>query len=374
MSSRTNSAPGFERFQPADSGVAIQFADDARERMLSEVMTGFGAVPRRGAEVGGILLGHTEDGTVWVEDVVLTACEYRRGPSFLLSEQDRQNLEKLVLDLRSTGGEKYPVGIFRSNTRDHDTVSDEDRDLFGAFFAPPEGVFMLIRPFATKPPIVSFLTYQEGRLPDSAETFLFERASAGGGRRRNSGPPATVRPPAQIRRREPATADWLTESEEGPGATPIVSAAGEEEPDYRDEYPRTAATRPTRRTWMLAPLSFIFLLLGVLLGFQSALTFYPKPKAADASALTAGLTAARKGENLHIRWNREALAITSAQGGTLEIEDGANRKSVELDASALQNGSVIYPPASDHVTLRLDITVSSGARLVETLSWSKTRE
>mgnify|MGYP003380347882 CR=1 FL=1 len=45
-------------------------------------MTGFGAVPRRGAEVGGILLGRweMETDTIWVDDVVLAQCEHRRGP------------------------------------------------------------------------------------------------------------------------------------------------------------------------------------------------------------------------------------------------------------------------------------------------------
>jgi hypothetical protein len=367
MPAKANSAPGYELFQPQDTDIAIQFADAARERVLSEVMTGFGAVPRRGAEVGGILLGRREADAIWVEDAVLTPCEHRRGPSFLLSERDRQNLENLMRDLRASGGETYPVGMFRSNTREPDAVSDEDREVFRAFFPPPEGLFMLIRPYATKPSTVSFLLYRAGALPDSSETLTLQRPGGESpGRRRPLGVPPVAPDRADYARPEqvlpPATA--------GPAATTAVAAAPDalnENPSYGDEYLSAAPSGTRRRNWMLVPLSFIFLLLGVLLGFQSALTFYPQPKPADATAFTAGLTAARKGENLHIRWNREALAITSARGGTLEIEDGAYRRSVELDASALKNGSVIYPPVSDRVTLRFDIAVNSGTRLIETL-------
>jgi hypothetical protein len=374
MQPKKQTVHGYERFQPKGTEITIQFSDHAREHMLNEVMTGFGAVPRRGAEVGGILLGRTDGETIWVEDVAPVACEHRRGPSFLLSEQDRANLDQMVRELSTLSDDKRPIGLYRSNTRDLDTITDEDREVFEAFFPPAGGLFAMVRPFATKPSRISFFGYQEGRLPDESEMFLLTRAQSA------AGVPSRYRAPGSAPERHSAPERFSRPPEPEQWAPPAAAAAAapaqdrvefDSAPVFPAEYEQPIAETPRRRTWMLVPLSFIFLLLGVLLGFQSALTFYPKPKAVDASALSAGLTAARKGDNLHIRWNREALAITAAQSGILEIEDGANKKTVELDASALQNGSVIYPPVSEHVTLRFDIVVNSGTRLIETLSWSK---
>src|SRR2546423_15153141 len=44
---------------PAGDGPAIHLSLDVVDHMLQDVMRGFGAVPKRGAEVGGILLGRT---------------------------------------------------------------------------------------------------------------------------------------------------------------------------------------------------------------------------------------------------------------------------------------------------------------------------
>jgi hypothetical protein len=377
MQPKTQTVQGYERFQPSGTEISIQFSDHAREHMLNEVMTGFGAVPRRGAEVGGVLLGRKDGDTIWIEDVAQVGCEHRRGPSFLLSEQDRANLDQVVRELRTLSDDKRPVGLFRSNTRDLDTITEEDREVFAAFFPPPDGLFVMVRPFATKPSRIAFLGYQDGRLPDESEMFSLAKpqSAAGAPSRYRSAPPPPPRDSAPERFPPPPDTDPWIQPATSAAAAPAARVEFDNTPIYGAEYDHSEPVEsPRRRTWMLAPLSFIFLLLGVLLGFQSALTLYPKPKAVDASALSAGLTAARKGDNLHIRWNRESLAITSAQSGVLEIEDGPNRKMVELDSSALQNGSVIYPPVSERVTLRLDIVVNSGTRVVETLSWSKSPE
>src|SRR5215831_5718201 len=60
--------------------------------LFSDVMSAFGAVPKRGAETGGILLGRVEASVaatiVRVEAFEAVPCSYRHGPSYLLSESD----------------------------------------------------------------------------------------------------------------------------------------------------------------------------------------------------------------------------------------------------------------------------------------------
>ena len=84
-----------------------------------------------------------------------------------------------------------------------------------------------------------------------------------------------------------------------------------------------------------------------------------------------GLNATLKNDNLYIQWNRDSPAIKTAQRGQLEIDDGKYHKSVELDANSLQTGSVVYPPVSDNITLRFQVTVKGTTVVAETLDWSK---
>ena len=77
--------------------------------------------------------------------------------------------------------------------------------------------------------------------------------------------------------------------------------------------PLVPPARP-RTGWFWIPLSFIFLLLGVVMGFQIALTYrnqQPRSTAADPYALE--LTVVQFGENLHLKWNTEAAAFSTAR-------------------------------------------------------------
>ena len=54
-----------------DKKISIQLHYDVIDRMSPDILRGLGALKRRGAEVGGILLGDSEDGavrTVTIED------------------------------------------------------------------------------------------------------------------------------------------------------------------------------------------------------------------------------------------------------------------------------------------------------------------
>ncbi len=376
---------GYYTCQPAGAKRAIHLSFDAIDGILAEVLTGFGAIPRRGAEVGGLLLGRSDAGNIWIDGFVMAACEHRRGPSFLLSDQDREALAQSFHS--AAASEQVPVGMFRSNTRDGDAIADEDRTLFHEYFPSPEGAFLLIRPYASKTSTAYFLTYQNGELPDSGpDTFPFLRRELEGGaapRRRSLG---------ERRPRSSEDPESAPSSAARTGLAPeTVAVAAPPEPVTIEAFRQELEPAPTlpeavfsthefeesqyqrRRGWIWIPLSFIFLLLGVLLGFQAALTFAPRQTAVDATAFSLGLSATSKGENVHIKWNRESPAIHAAQHGTLEITDGKYAKTVDLDSGALQTGSVMYPPISDSLSLKLRLTIKGSTMVSETLDWSKTQ-
>src|SRR5579884_3052114 len=85
--------------------ITVHLSLDVVDRLLQDVMRGFGAVPRRGAEVGGILLGSFVKGQpsiVRIDDYELVPIEYKRGPSYLLSLDDENSFGKALERLRGT--------------------------------------------------------------------------------------------------------------------------------------------------------------------------------------------------------------------------------------------------------------------------------
>jgi hypothetical protein len=84
-----------------------------------------------------------------------------------------------------------------------------------------------------------------------------------------------------------------------------------------------------------------------------------------------GLTVARDGDNLSVRWDRQAAAVRAATQGLLMINDGTNSRPVSLTSDQLQTGSVVYPHKTGEVKFRLELTLRSRAVLVERLDWKE---
>jgi TonB family protein len=71
------------------------------------------------------------------------------------------------------------------------------------------------------------------------------------------------------------------------------------------------------------------------------------------SSTLLGLRVDRRTKDWRLRWNRNAAV--NATRGRLTITDGATHKQLDLDINELQNGSIIYTPATGDVVLRLEI-------------------
>lgn len=134
----------------------------------------------------------------------------------------------------------------------------------------------------------------------------------------------------------------------------------------------TAAPRSLslRTNWLWLPLSFIFLLVGTILGFhvalsvRSELTSGPRE---DPYALN--LTASASAGSVHLQWDRQAPAVRQARRGLLWIRDGDSEKSVDLDLGHLRYGSVIYRKQSDKVKFRLDIFLRDHQAVSESIEY-----
>ncbi|MBY0507679.1 MAG: hypothetical protein K2X03_27440 [Bryobacteraceae bacterium] len=377
---------------PEGKGVQVRLEFDVIDRLSAEVMRGFGSVPKRGAEVGGILLGEvvTESPLlVHIRDFSIVSCDYRRGPSFQLTEADtRLFAETVEKATQSNARDLRPVGYFRSHTRDGMGLTDEDLQLFSNYFPDPTGMVLLIRPFATKVSQAGFFFEEKGQIRSDAPylTFPFRRRELGGGSVGDSPraadlalpelpeEPAATKAPIPIRESRPAdlapmAKAILPPSHLPPSQTetrPLFGAQTEVAPVYTPSSltPRdtsteltysTEASQKIKKSWVWLPLSSIFLLLGVLVGFLIAVNIRKPNTAVPLTAYGLSLAVRQEADSIHVTWDRGAIPVAIATRGILHIQDGEFYKAVELKPADLQTGSVIIRNARANVTLRLEV-------------------
>jgi len=419
MAAQTQDASDYYVWQTPGKTDSIQLHLDVLDRLGGEVMRGFGAVPKRGAEVGGVLIGtveHARDGepaVVRIEDFEPVECEYRRGPSYLFTEDEKGVFEEAVQRWQPDESRTaYAVGFYRSQTRDGLSLAPEDVELLDEFFPGDDGVALLIKPYGTKVSEAGFFVREDGKFPDTSPLeFPFRRyeltgeappprrslmeprqrggtdprQSAGTEPRQSAGtePRQRGRPLRAITRTD---ADSLTESggDDAETANYGDDADGAYEPPS-DDAPRMRALRgpaagsayavtlPSRSrfsssVWL--PLSFVFLLFGVALGMMISLARAPKTAGGDAQGFSLGLAISKSGQNLSVKWDSQSPAVRAAQQGFIEIQDGNNAPiSKELDPAQLQNGGMIYTSSSNAVKFRLTVNPRAQLRIEETVEW-----
>ena len=164
MDPSIQAAPGYYVWELPEKPVVVHLNLGIIDRLSAEIMRGFGAVPKRGAEVGGLLLGRIEEGEqtiVRVEDFESIACDYKRGPSYLFTADDGAAFDDACVHSTSA------VGYFRSHTREGMSLGPEDIALMEHYFPLSSHMALLVKPFATKVSIASFFFREDGLFPSA---------------------------------------------------------------------------------------------------------------------------------------------------------------------------------------------------------------
>ena len=360
MEASTQGVPGYFVWQVPGKPAVVELSVGVVDRMGADIMRGFGLVPKRGAEVGGILIGTVKSDTIRIEDFEPVPCTYARGPSYLLTDAEREAFEE-ACQRRGTEA----VGYYRSHTRDGFALQPEDLHLLERHFR----LALLVRPFATKSSVAGFFVRENGVFPETTPLeFPFRRWEMTG-----EEPPR--RAPMQDRKhkeREPEapvssvpTGEKVVPPPESAVAQPYYRIFSMEPTVPPKELPEPPGPKSRTGMWLVA--CFVFLVLGVLLGYEAMRITAPQRGVSDFAL---SLAAERTGENLTVRWNPSARAILSANNAVLEIDDGGETKHVELDRASLSNGSMLYHNASDKIRFRLVVNLSSGLSVTEALEWA----
>jgi hypothetical protein len=427
-------ASGTEReyyvWQPAGKPYTVEIAFDVIDGMNVEVMRGFGAVRRRGAEVGGLLVGRIEPTAdhvlVVVEDFEPIPCEYAFGPSYILSPNDTQGLRKGLAQFDpSSGGELYTVGFYRSHTRDGLSLDDQDLKFFREYFTDPLHVMLLVKPFATKAGQAGIFIQENGILKTSSSylEFPFRRRELIGepedqrdprdareakdpmpayeapmprpDRRRPESPapspsPAPTPPePSYQFQREPAPAAAIVSAPIpiGPKLIPFTIPESEPmapllPPDLRLEREPIEEIRPMfggyqqqqpsrwkgKLGWIV--FSIMLVVFGAAVGYQYAPSWLPtRAVSSSADPYALKLNVQRNDDNLLVKWDRESLAVKQGWRGLLTITEGQDSKAVQMDSAQLQNGMVLYRHVAPEVRFKLEVFLKEERAVVETFVW-----
>lgn len=371
----------FYTWQPPQKPVTIRLHFDVVDRMLLEVMKGFGAVPRRGAEVGGFLLGsrsqtadHLSVDILQFEPIV---CEHAEGPSFVLSANDLRLWNEAIARLRASG--QQIVGFYRSHTRDGLHLAQEDLELLNEYFPDRDLVSLIIKPYATRTSVAGFFFWEGDSLRSDSPylEFPFRRKELGGGvspldravsaaRFGQSSRPSAMPPPGAPAAETPShlspslfSQSLLSQSAELPPGAPLSEA------------PKPKAGRGG---WVWIPLSFIFMLLGVILGFQIAISMRPRtPANPYLEAWSLALGVQRLDDRLVVSWDRTAPAVRNANRGVMTILAGDDSRRIELSYNDLQAGQLIYRSSPATVMFRLEVFPKDRTSVAETLEYRQPR-
>ncbi len=332
--------------------LAIEGAPEVMEEVRAAVTHGYFSLARGGLEVGGLLLGRRDGGTLHIAASRPILCQHAYGPTFTLSDSDLAGLAKL-LEASSREPELkglVPVGWYHSHTRGDLELSDRDLEVHNRWFPEAWQVALVLRPERMRPTRAAFYVRDAQGLPRQEPEFVVEPLAVM--RRTTRATPAVPR--VEPRQEAPAPPGPAA----APPTTPPAPVAAEGPPPAIElPLPSFAqnpvhAAGPSRRWWLLFALAWS--VAGVSWAFALRNYWLPQSPAALQVALQ------DVGGQLAIQWDKEAPAIQEAEGGVLEIQDGDRKRVLKMSGPDIRGASVVVSRQSGRVTVRLEAKLPRG--------------
>ena len=346
MSQDTN----FGSWAVAENPLAVEYSLVVIEEIRQAVTEGFQRLSRGGLEVGGVLYGTHDGSSVRIQAMREIVCEHARGPSFLLSDNDRaaltEQLARVQEDHRLEG--MVAVGWFLSHTRGEISLTESDLETFNAFFPAPWQITLVIRPGRAAFMRAGFFVRDSDGTVKSDRSYLdFSFPDR---------PAAPDRPPRE--RGAPGDRHNALSFEASPGVAP---SAPPDVPLFGQppgSIPQYLPYPETRRKWPWGVIAIV--LAAAVLAILGLRLFAPR-----VAPEPIALSVAERDGQLQIGWNRSSRSISGAARGTLEITDGQDSRSIPLTQVELSQGSFTYLRKSGDVEIRMTVEDSAGEKTQE---------
>ena len=392
----TNTPSRFATLRPESNGFpTLSVETSALLQMRLKVVEALNRLPRRGLEIGGLLVGHLETApsgapAIYIEEFVPVEIAHEWGPSYRLSEAETLSLQREIQATRENLGSPGSVlGWWRSDTLGLPLAPrPEDDATFRLLFGRVPALLLLFRPH-TFDPFVCQMSVLEGGTIYASEEFPveFSESAAHVAVERPEDRPETR--PETMERRPEGAAEYAKPEYTKPeyrkslsemvashamADSGIAGAAGSPRitPPIRLPSPRAAARMALAGLMLLCVVAAAIVGLRLL---QSAdtptqivlsqvpdeqpkmtpeVSTNPAAQAVDKADNTLPLQARSAGDALRLTWNPGDLE--RATSATLTIQDGNAETRLTLDSAEIQNGSATYNPRSG--TIRVDAVFS----------------
>jgi hypothetical protein len=338
------------RWKPAEPGPEVLLRWSVMGGIEAEVMEGFKALPRRGAEIGGALLGSRGPrGEFLIDSWLPIPIEHRSGPSYILSDADLFAWAESVKQARA-GAHQF-IGIYRSQTRPGFGVTPDDCIIVEKFLPREDGVLLIVKPLSILESVATFYFCDGGAIVDAAaESREFEF----GGK--------AIPPGALV---EPQSGG---EGAIGPDLAPRENRATGKSPAAR------LNARGAWRRWASVVLPASAIAVGAAFGYYAHYAGgsgaeNPVPSAAAAPSSISGLDlrAERTPEGMRLTWNSQAPVLSDATEGVLLIDDAGSRVQQRLAPEELRAGSLTWRPASNQTEFEIRVISGSGREYAESI-------
>jgi hypothetical protein len=350
--------------------------------LANSVNEGVRAVPRGGAEVGGLLVAsRSRLGFVCVRKILPVPIEHRFGPGFRPSPNDTAAFQRAVSSEQADPSNTV-VGFYRSATRDPKYLRDTDHQILAAIeqihrsYARDFRFVMILTSVSKSSMLAEVTTCEEGAWrrwqPHTLNLPLLPEKpapqSSGAATQQDS--PASAEHLARPLRSlagalRAAEVESLNATQPGsvplappplvPSSSPVINPA-------TVAMPARERSRARQATLLYAATA-LFLLVGlggVYYGFEARRKTVrplapPAPTSVRISRL--GFAANPEGGIWKLTWNREAVTALNPSSASLSIRDGANEQQIPLTTAEMGAGMVFYTPQSGDLAFGLKLSL-----------------
>ncbi len=306
---------------------AFRLDTDVCEALRLEAFTALKSLPKRGAEIGGLLtrrVGLAADGFHPIP------CQHLYGPSYRLSPPDFEVFRSQYRELKANPSLAV-VGYFRSSTRPDFQPDSEDLQIVREIFSDTAAI-VLIQPSRAGHAIFRVYHPESGCDPAQCDEFEVRNQLLS---------PVPVPVPV------PAAVPAIVEPMQPQPASPTAAIA--------PAVPSPASPSPWKRIAGVAAFASVVVASGAFyfVSRDSRPAAHAAVRAPAPPDLTLQVVSQPGG--LRLSWNRDLPAIRQATGGTLRIHDGDSDREITLDPAQVAQAVVFYTPATQDVTFQLKI-------------------
>ncbi len=307
----------------------IEYSRPVMERIRGLAVDGLMALPRIGMGVGGLLLGVREDGIVRLIDSIEIQCSHASGPSFLLTNEEKDRARELI----AGAGVPGVIGWYCSKTRGAITLGETDIAFYRELFPNREQIALVLRPSTVEPTrAVFFFRNENGEvvkgLECEVEEWRPEPAVSDGESETGLAVPEVEEPVAESISFPGEPVEVSEPEPPPPVATPAMPIRPLADPD-----PFAFTGKPRRQSKRM-----LWIGIGALLVTLAAAGWFTQNFWIPRPPLN--LTSTESGGSLVIRWNPDAFR--GIDHASLFINEDGKLQSLPLDRFQLNQGILHY--------------------------------